>query len=87
MRYKYMYGGMYGREFRAPQPWEYVGWFGEWIGYSIDALFNQGSAAWLGRHSFVNRPGLIHLLSDGAGKNAESGSLSEGGHIRDQFPS
>ena len=62
MRYKYMYGGMYGNQSKTPQPWDYVAWFGEWTGYSIDALFNQGSAAWFGGQSFANRPGLIHLL-------------------------
>jgi len=58
MREKYVYG----EQQRAVQPWEYIGWFSEWVGYSLTSIMQDDSQRQNAPNSFVDRAGLIHLL-------------------------
>ena len=43
------------------QPWQYLAWYEEWLGYSVD-YFNVPASQKVERQSFSNRASVIHLL-------------------------
>lgn len=53
---------MYGDEYRRVQPWEYVGWFGEWVHHSLGAVLSQDSSSGSPQQSLLARAGLSHIL-------------------------
>jgi hypothetical protein len=65
MRAKYWFGS----QNRFVQPWEYPGWYAEWVGYSLDYYKNQRASSQSGgstqseeRASFLERSSVIHML-------------------------
>lgn len=64
MRAKYWFGS----QNRFVQPWEYPGWYAEWVGYSLEYYKNQASPQSGAspqseeRASFLQRSSVIHIL-------------------------